>query len=316
MNIVWVLGSGGLLGRAVRRTQVALGSKLFNPEIRFSWHESENLAKQIADALERFAQTVRQHSRWEICWAAGVGSMGSSQTDLNAETQALRQLLTLISRNKLLMSKGGALVFSSSAGALYAGSADFIITENSVDCPINAYGREKLQQEQIVKDFSDQCERVKVLIARISTLYGPGQSLSKPQGLITHIARQLIRNRPIQIYVPYDTIRDYISTDDAAGLIAQTIEEMKPQQNFLLKIIASEKPVTIAEILSIFKRIARRSPLIVKSATKLTATYPRRVQFRSVVSPNLSKNNLRSLPIGIAQLISAERISLMRAAES
>lgn len=42
------------------------------------------------------------------------------------------------------------------------------------------------------------------LIARISMFYGPGQAKDKQQGLLAHIARCILRNQPIQIYVPYD----------------------------------------------------------------------------------------------------------------
>ena len=55
------------------------------------------------------------------------------------------------------------------------------------------------------------------LVARLSTLYGPGQSRGKPQGLIAHIARGVVRNQPVRIYVPLDTVRDYLAADDAAA---------------------------------------------------------------------------------------------------
>src|SRR5258706_11384893 len=118
------------------------------------------------------------------------------------------------------MRRRGSFVLSSSAGAIYAGSTDPVVTETTAECPTTGYGRGKLRQEQLVRSFADRAPtQVTSLIARISTLYGPGQSAEKPQGLISHMARQIIRNLPIQIYVPLDTIRDYITVNDASTKI-------------------------------------------------------------------------------------------------
>jgi UDP-glucose 4-epimerase len=150
------------------------------------------------------------------------------------------------------------------------------------------------------------------LNARISTIYGPGQATVKQQGLLTHIARRILRNQPIQIYVPYDTIRDYIAVDDAARAITGALFLANQQPGVCTKIIASEKPTTIAEIISVFKRIARRGPLIVTSASKLTSLYARRVQFRSVVLTDGARPMVTSLAVGIAQLMVAERAAFVR----
>jgi len=152
-----------------------------------------------------------------------------------------------------------------------------------------------------------------VLIARISTLYGPGQATDKRQGLLAHIARSILRNQPIQIYVPYDTIRDYISASAAAAAMVSTLRMTEARPGVLLKIIASEDPVTIAEIVSIFRRIARRTPRIVTSANKLSSLYSRRVQFRSIVFPESATMPIKRLPVGIAQLMNAERMAFTRA---
>jgi UDP-glucose 4-epimerase len=140
-------------------------------------------------------------------------------------------------------------------------------------------------------------------------LYGVGQATGKPQGLLTHIARNIIRNKPIGIFVPIDTIRDYIAADDAAAEVIDTLREISDNPALMVKIVASGQPVTIAEIISIFKRIARRPPRITTSASKSSALYQRRVQFRSIVGAGRRRQGARSLVIGIAQLFAAESFS-------
>ena len=307
MTIAWVLGSGGLLGGALCRALRRDGIELFLPAERFSWVDGHALDDQIAVAVQAFASRLNANESWQIYWAAGVGSMASAQDALAAETHALKQLLRLLEANPRLMSAPGAIAFASSAGAIYAGAKDAVITEHTPPAPTTAYAREKLLQEDLIRAFVLANQRTAALLARISTIYGPGQAIGKQQGLLTHIARRILRNRPIQIYVPYDTIRDYIAVDDVAIAIINALTFTGQNSGAIVKIIASETPTTIAEIVSTFKRLARRAPRIVTSASKLSELYSRRVQFHSVALPECAKAPRKSLLVGIAQLLEAER---------
>ena len=312
MTVAWVVGNGGLLGAALCRALGNEESTLFFPANRFSWGNSLEVDAQMVAAVQAFASVVKSNDRWQIYWAAGVGTMGSTQDDMSAETRALTQLLSLLAADPRLMAVPGAIAFASSAGAIYAGAADAVITENTTTAPTTIYAREKLHQEGLVAAFSLANSRTSALLARISTIYGPGQAAGKQQGLLTHIARRTLRNQPIQIYVPYDTIRDYIAVDDAAAAIICALHSACRSPGALIKIIASEHPTTIAEIVSVFKRLARRSPRIVTSASKLSALYTRRVQFRSLALPEQVKIPKKSLQVGIAQLMAAERAAFVK----
>src|SRR5204862_7716762 len=113
--------------------------------------------------------------------------------------------------------------------------------------------------------------------------------------------------RPMQMCVPLEASREYIAADDAAAAMIWALRATSEGPGVLTKIIASEQPTTIAEIISVFKRIARRTPRLITSASKLTGIYPRRVQFRSVVAPQSAWVPKTSLLVGIAQVMAAER---------
>lgn len=307
MTVAWVFGSNGLLGAALCRALSSNGTELFFPAERFCWDSSHELSAQITAAVKVFASLVGEADRWEIYWAAGVGTMSSSADAFAPETRTLSLVLQLLESEPRLMPVSGALAFASSAGAIYAGSSEDIITENTAPTPTTDYARAKLGQEDQIRSFAFANNGMAALIARISTLYGPGQTAGKQQGLLSHIARSILRNQPIQIYVPYDIIRDYIAADDAAAAMVTALRTASEKSSVLTKIIASEQPVTIAEIVSIFKRISRRAPRIVTSVSKLSRFYSRRVQFRSIALPEGKMSPKKSLPIGIAQLIMAER---------
>ena len=327
MTIAWVLGSSGLLGAALCRQLRRNGTTLFFPADRLAWNNSGEFAAQLATAVRAFADEAAAADRWEIYWAAGIGTMASSPETLAPETRALSLLLQRLESESRFKAVPGSVALASTAGAIYAGSADEIITENTAPAPTTAYAHAKLEQEALLRCFADSHDHASVLIARISTLYGPGQAAGKKQGLMTYLARSILRNHPVQIYVPYDTIRDYITTDDAAAAMVaaardtgggaerdsagNTVHETSGTPRAVTKIIASERPATIAEIVSIFRRLARRAPRIATSANRLSAVYARRVQFRSIVSVGPVATPTTTLAIGIAQLMAAERVALM-----
>lgn len=312
MTLAWVVGSNGLLGAALCRTLKRNASDLFFPHERFCWDDEPKLSTQIAAAVQAFAAQLGTSRRWEIYWAAGIGTMGSKAEIFTPESRALSLLLECLEANPRLMAEPGSIAFASSAGAIYAGSPDNIITENTEPAPTTDYAREKLRQEEQVSTFALTHSQTSALIARFSTLYGPGQAAGKKQGLMTHIARSILRNKPIQIYVPYDTIRDYITAEDAAATMIYALRNTSDKPRAVTKIIASEHPTTIAEIVSIFKRVARRKPRIVTSASRLSGLYARRVQFRSIVLAGHTRPPPQKLAIGIAQLMAAERSAFVR----
>jgi len=309
VTVAWVLGSNGLLGSALCRALHCRRTELFFPAERFRWGAESEVASQIGAAVEAFAARVGAGERWEIYWAAGVCTMSSSEAELALETRVLSLLLSLVQSEPRLIVTPGAVAFASSAGAIYAGSPDYIIDENTAPAATTAYAREKLRQEEIVRSFARANSRTGALLARLSTLYGPGQSLGKQQGLIAHIARCILRNQPVQIYVPFDTIRDYIASDDAAVAMVGALRTASESPQVLTRIIASEKPTAIAEIIATFKRIARRAPRIITSTSRLSGIYPRRAVFRSVANAPLTRT---SLLVGIARVIEAERAVLVQ----
>ena len=313
MTCAWVIGSSGLLGSALCRALNRDSVRLFFHSERFCWDDWPLLEAQIATSVTLFASQLEATDKWEVYWSAGVGTMSSTADSMATETRALTCMLQQLTANKRLSETGGAIVFASSAGAIYAESSGDIITENTTPTPTTAYAHEKIRQENIVRTIVDGHPRITALIARISSIYGSGQSSDKKQGLLTHIARCILRNQPIQIYVPYDTIRDYIYVDDAAEMMIASLHYIHWEIPVITKIIASERPATIAEIISIFKRIARRSPRIVTSASKLSRLYSHRVQFRSIVQSAQPIKSPKSLVHGVFQLLRAERAAYVNA---
>lgn len=314
MTIAWVVGAGGLLGSALGRALASAGTEIYSPAERFRWGSPPSLGDQLRRAVRGFSERAGAAHTWEIYWAAGVGSMGSADEALAAESRALSQLLTEVAVDPGLGSRPGAVALASSAGAIYAGSSDDVISEETPPAPTTAYARAKLEQEEQIRAFVEARDGATAFVARLSTLYGPGQAHGKRQGLIAHIARSMLRNRPIQIFVPLDTVRDYLHADDAAASMVSGLRSAAPafrQRRVETRIVASEQPTTIAEILGIFRKVARRAPRIVTCSSRLSALYPRHVRFRSLA---VAQRRPARVPIftGICTLMSFERAAFAR----
>jgi UDP-glucose 4-epimerase len=302
----WVIGQRGLLGSALARCLPQHGQRLLVLPQPLAWGDDARLAAQL-DAAVRALADVAAGGAWRIFWAAGIGTMSSAADGLRGETAALGHLLQALANEPRLNLNAGALALASSAGAIWAGTLGEAITESTTIAPTTAYAHAKLGHEALLAAFALAHPATRVLSARISTLYGVGQAANKKQGLLTHLARNIVRGQSTSVFVSLDTIRDYIHADDAAAEIASALELAQPAAQPVVKIVASERPATIAEIVTIFKRIARRNPRIVASQAPASRLYLRRQQFRSTVLPQARKQPPRSLLIGISQLMAAER---------
>jgi UDP-glucose 4-epimerase len=286
------------------------GADIFQSE-PITWAVAETLDASIASAVRGFSASVSPADGWEIYWAAGVGTMGSDASKLQIETTTLRILLQELARNENLQAASGAIAFASSAGAIYAGSTDAVVSESSQLAPTTPYALEKLQQEDLLREFRSTHSGLKVLIARISTLFGPQASGRPSKGLFAHLARSVISQEPVKIFVPLDTMRDYIFADDAASALVEILRTMADTDPVCTKIVAAQRVTTIAEILALFGRVGRRHPRVVTGATALTSKYSARLRFKSVVLPHIAVNHGTALHVCVFRILESERHSFV-----
>ena len=142
-----------------------------------------------------------------------------------------------------------------------------------------------------------------MLIGRISNLYGPGQDLAKPQGLVSHIVRSQLIRTPISIYVSLDTMRDYVFAQDCGELVRDVLRRLRseelPEGTVVTKILASHQQVTVGQILSEVRRIFKRSPQVVLGSSPQAALQAHDLRLRSRVWTELDRRPLTPLGAGI-----------------
>ena len=196
---VWVIGRGGLLGNGVEK-QFRFGD-IYSPTEKLVWSESAQLQSQIAENCRQFSQVVSD-IQWTIFWCAGKGTLSSTTEQMSEETRNFQEFLKSVEQNFALKRlQNGLIFYASSAGGVYAGSENQPFTEITTPKPTSAYGVAKLNQEDLLREFSDRLG-VRIVVGRISNLYGANQDFSKNQGLISTICYSILRRQPINLFVP------------------------------------------------------------------------------------------------------------------
>ena len=249
------------------------------------------MRESIADAMQQFRLRLlsEKATSWNIYWCAGAGVVGTSAEQLAAETATLRFFLDQLSDAiaNLPSAVTGQIFLASSAGGVYGGSAGRPLTEATIPHPISDYGRGKLAHEEILRDWVRELPNVSTLIGRLSNLYGPGQHLEKPQGLISHMSRCLIFSVPVRIFVPLDTIRDYLFVEDAATRIVAGMRRLRREApnggHHVIKIFGSGSETSVASLIGVFRQIAKRHLRLISSQSAVRSQQPAGLQFRSIV---------------------------------
>jgi len=282
MPLAWVVGRGGLLGSHVAAALRKHASYDFFRRGAFSWADSARLHDEMDGAVAGFAEEARDHDGWVVFWCAGSGIVGASAASLGEESRSFEHFLS-----RLHPPGTGRFFLASSAGGIWGGCADRPITESSPPRPISAYGLLQLEKEQALARWAARVPSVSTLVGRLSNLYGPGQALAKPQGLVSHLTRALILGRPAHVFVPLDTIRDYLYVEDAAPAILHAVERLGQQATgapvHVLKIFASEQSTTVGGLIGAFRRTAKQPLRVVTGLHHATSQQPACLQFRSSV---------------------------------
>lgn len=247
--ITWTVGSGGLLGGAVER---AAGRAFGATPV--PWSDRARAGAVLAADAVRFADEAGQDP-WRIVWAAGAATVAATQEQADSEVGALRALLESV---RAAAPPGPGCVFiTSSAGGVYAGSAAPPFDATTVPAPISAYGRLKLAQEALAVDLlHGACP---VVIGRVANLYGPGQNLAKLQGLVSRLVLAALTQRPINIFVPLETTRDYVYVDDAAAdVIALCDAAAEQRAEARVAVIASGAGVSVGQLVRSVQLVTKR----------------------------------------------------------
>lgn len=151
-----------------------------------------------------------------------IGSSSPIESDLDPAADVAIVVPPLVRLLELLRLRPGVrLTFLSSGGAVY-GEATPPVAETEQARPISSYGIIKVTCEQYIHMYAD-AHGVPAQILRIANAYGPGQPVSRGQGVVARLMRTAATGELMPLYGGVDSVRDYIYIDDVVGAIADLI---------------------------------------------------------------------------------------------
>lgn len=289
---VWVVGSSGLLGSALSRRHDPESLFIADP---IPW-TSPAAATVLTANLRSFAAQVDCDLPWVVYWAAGAGVIGSGPETFARESAVLSDFVQALRASSL--PRHGAFFFASSA-SVYAGSSSPPFSESTPSAPLNAYAQAKLVQELLIGEALSG--RLPHVLGRISTLFGPGQDLSKNQGLVSKMCLQAAKRQPVSVFVPIDTLRDYIFVDDAAEVIRRfvAVAQQDAACSTRTRVVARGSSLTIAELAARIRGVGHRRIGFYQAAVAPGSAHIRDLRVRTEYEAELRGMSWTPTPVGI-----------------
>ena len=203
-----------------------------------------------------------------------------------------RDFIQTIKLFDMLKEQNAKLIFLSSGGTVYGVQEEQPIKESASARPINHYGNVKLCIENTLRVFDIQAKS-KMMIARISNPYGPGQDHNKGVGFIDAVIRKTLAGEPVEVWGDGEIIRDYIYIEDVCKMLGNLAEYEGEETVFN---VSSATGTSQNEIINIVKEIDDRVSCVYKPG--------RSVDVRKIILDNskimsVSKVELMGIKDGI-----------------
>jgi nucleoside-diphosphate-sugar epimerase len=207
------------------------------------WHSVDLLDPGRAEAL---IAAVRPSHILHTAWVTTHGSYWTSPTNL-----AWLGLLTRIL--PIFADAGGVRFVSTGSCAEYDWSSGTLVEDETPERPITFYGRIKVAHHQTLMAASDLMG-FSAATGRVFFGYGPFEGAER---LVPYACRQLARFETAELSKGLQ-VRDFLAVEDIGrGLVHLLDSDIGGACN-----VASGKPVTIAEIITILGRVSGRPGLV------------------------------------------------------
>ena len=144
---------------------------------------------------------------------------------------------------------------AASSAAVYGDlqTPEISLDEKSKTYSISAYGKSKLEMENLIKQFSIDND-LNSIILRLFNSYGEGQT-SEYAGVISKFAENIRNHEPLVIFGDGLQTRDFVSVVDIVNSIKLAVEKISGKRGDIYN-IASGKSITIHDLAKLMLSIS------------------------------------------------------------
>jgi UDP-glucose 4-epimerase len=289
---MWILGRGGFFGSSLAKEAVKSGYSVL-PHTAIPWNSPAARKVALGLGAEQFREFAKGHSL-TIVWAAGSEGVAASSARGTGEFESFMDFISAISKIEAL--HGAQVVIVSSAGGVFGGSMSPPFDAQSSVNAVNDYGRNKIAIEELA--VSELLSNFHVHIARITNLYGPWPG--PRQGLINRMCTAAATREALQIYVPLETVRDYVYVTDAAQLLLLEIsatDTAVKNRSPVISLIGSGESSSIGTVINTVSHVSRRKVPVTLAQLAATQLQPRDLR----MTPSWVQRDFEFEPLSLAQ---------------
>lgn len=289
---MWILGQGGFLGSSIAHAAGHQNVNVFHHK-KIPWNSPRDRLSVLTELAQQFSASATEAPA-SIIWAAGSEGVGKKQLDHCSELDAFQDFVQAISSVENL--KGSTVAIVSSAGGVMGGSDSPPFDIHTPVHAINQYGQDKIAIEEM--GTSGLSSKFLVHIARVTNLYGPW--FGPRQGLVNRLCIAAASREALQIFVPLDTVRDYIQVSDAAALLLLEIDANNRMNRIgmpTISLIGSGENCSIGTVINTVSRVSRRKVPITLARLAISPLQPRDLRMH----PSWLDRGLDFTPMPLAQ---------------
>jgi UDP-glucose 4-epimerase len=225
-----VLGGSGFVGSALVKKLLSTQSRV-RVLSRFEPHAPSSEIDYFVGSFLDEGDIKRALADIEVCFHLGWTTTPASSNadilyDLSTNLQSMVRIIQACIDQSVQR-----LVFVSSGGTVYGATDDVPIKESHKLDPLCAYGVTKVASE-LYLSMHKRLYGLDYRVLRLSNPFGPGQSLSKQQGVIPLFMSKIAAGTPIEIWGDGSVVRDYIYVEDAVDAISTVACSVSPLLTF------------------------------------------------------------------------------------
>ena len=286
-----VVGETGLIGSAIKAN--SLSNKL---EFYIKEWTTENLAISLRNLKTEWEIS---RSPIDLVWAAGKSNNSSNQAILDFEIDIVESFLKNLLNSGL---KLNSINLISSAGSIFGGYDDELISNNTLPKPISLYGKSKLEIEEKFTKYA-KVNGIALNIFRLTNVFGLKKTLKNSSGLLSHLISANLTRKELNIFVPLYVEQDYIDVDFVSHNLINILQKRVASDKLINTYIFSRNQShSIAEVISLIdKFMGRKTPFVTQ---QIDSGFERQSNLRfQVTNDSFITKPIEQITISVKKLV-------------
>lgn len=260
MKKILIIGGNGFIGTNLAKCFISHNMDVYSFDIQKPVKTLQNVNYIVGDFFDdEVLETVIEGMNVVVHSLSTVNPGNSNKRFMQGYSRDFVQSVKLFD---MCIKKNIKVIFLSSGGTVYGIQENQPIKEEAMAAPINHYGAVKLCIESVIKTFNTQLH-AKMLIARISNPYGPGQDFHKGVGFVDAALKKSMSHETIEIWGDGEVVRDYVYIDDVCEMIYSLIDYNGNEEVFN---ISSNEGISLNVIIQELKKLGLEPNVVYKES--------------------------------------------------